>query len=90
VRSSTEMGAPGASHSVLIRKQGPLVKTYAICWIICSDALVPDSRSAWTSLNRWLAEEAAVFTIELRRTFIANLKSGARRIQTVVQHQVSR
>jgi hypothetical protein len=40
--------------------------------------------------DRWLAEEAAVFTIKLRCAFVANLESGARCIHPAVQHQVSR
>src|SRR5262245_13927631 len=30
--------------------------------------------------DRWLAEEAAVFAVELRRTLVANFKSGAGRV----------
>ena len=41
-------------------------------------------------LDRRLAEETAIFATELRWTFVADLESGARRIHTAVQHQVSR
>jgi hypothetical protein len=37
-----------------------------------------------------LAEEAAVFAIELRGAFVADLKSCAGRIETLIQHQVPR
>ena len=40
--------------------------------------------------HRRLAEEAAVFAIELRRAFVADLKSRAGRIETIVQHQTPR
>src|SRR5580704_6679174 len=39
--------------------------------------------------HRRLAEEAAVFAIELCWTFVSHLESSTGRIQTVVQHQVS-
>jgi hypothetical protein len=37
--------------------------------------------------HRRLTEEAAVFSIELRSAFVADLKSGTGRIKTMVQHQ---
>jgi len=37
-----------------------------------------------------LAEESAVFAIELRGAFIADLKGRGGRIETVVHHQVPR
>jgi hypothetical protein len=40
--------------------------------------------------NRRLAEEAAVFAIELRSTFVADRKSRASGIETIVQHQAPR
>ena len=40
--------------------------------------------------HRRLAEEAAVFAIELRGAFVPNLKSGGGRIETIVQHQAPR
>ena len=36
--------------------------------------------------HRRLAEEAAVFAIELRGAFVADLKSRPGRIETIVQH----
>ena len=40
--------------------------------------------------HRRLAEEAAVFAIELRSAFIADLKGRAGGIETVVQHEAPR
>jgi len=40
--------------------------------------------------HRRLAEEAAVFAIELRRAFVADLKSRAGRVETIIQHQAPR
>ena len=40
--------------------------------------------------HRRLAEEAAVFAIELRSTFVADLKSRTGGIKTTVQHQAPR
>src|SRR5579859_1490758 len=39
--------------------------------------------------DRRLAEETAIFPIELGGAFIAHLKSRTRRVKTIVQHQVS-
>ena len=41
-------------------------------------------------LHRRLAEEAAVFAIELRSAFVADLKSRTGGIKTIVQHQAPR
>lgn len=40
--------------------------------------------------HRRLTEEAAIFAIELRRAFVADLKGRAGGIETIVQHQAPR
>src|SRR5690242_6304129 len=40
--------------------------------------------------HRGLAEEAAVFAIELRGALVADLESRTGRIETLIQHQVPR
>jgi hypothetical protein len=40
--------------------------------------------------HRWLAEEAAVFTIELTDTFVSDLKGNSGSIEAVKQHSSSR
>ena len=52
-------------------------------------------RSTWRKKrsdvpHRGLAEEAAIFAIELCRAFVADLKGRAGRIETIVQHQAPR
>ena len=52
-------------------------------------------RSTWREKrsnvsHRGLAEEAAVFAIELRSAFVANLEGCTSGIETIVQHQAPR
>ena len=39
---------------------------------------------------RWLAEETAIFTIELAGAFVSDLKAGTRRVQTIQKHVAPR
>ena len=40
--------------------------------------------------HRWLAEETAVFAIELAGAFVSDLKAGTRRVQTIQKHVAPR